>query len=258
MQNKPAYAIDSVDNALRLLLMLRRDRQLRVSTAAAELGVARSTAHRLLAMLVYHGFVVQDEERVYLQGPVFSDFGRGMDSAALAALVRPHLDRLGKQTDETVNLMIRVGAQVRFIDSIEGRHALRIADRKGVALSAHLTSGGKALLAELPRSEIERIHPEWPADSREMHHLLRQLSATRANGYGINVEESEPGVLAIGMVVRGPDELPVGSLTVAAPTARIRRNQVGQLVEPLRRACESVRADLVETYRSSLAYRSLS
>lgn len=246
MKNRPAYAIESVDNALQLLLILRRDGELRVSTSAAELGVARSTAHRLLAMLRYRGFVVQDANHAYRPGPAFSDLGHGADTAALPALVRPHLQWLSKATGETVNLMIRVGAEIRFIDSIEGRHALRIGDRTGLVVSAELTSGGKALLAELPRSEIERLYPQWPAGSRELQHLLRQLTATRANGYGANAEESEPGVLAIGMVIRGADETAVAAMTVAAPTVRVRRSQVGLLAEPLRQACERVRADLIE------------
>ncbi|MGH3277713.1 MAG: helix-turn-helix domain-containing protein, partial [Trebonia sp.] len=72
MKNKPPYAIDSVDNALRILQLLRDSGQVRVSGAAAELGVARSTAHRLLAMLVYRDFAVQAEDRSYHPGPAVS------------------------------------------------------------------------------------------------------------------------------------------------------------------------------------------
>ena len=60
--NKPPYSIDSVDNALRILQTLRDSGQVRVSDVAAELGIARSTAHRLLAMLVYRDFAVQADE----------------------------------------------------------------------------------------------------------------------------------------------------------------------------------------------------
>ncbi len=66
---KPAYLLESVDNALRLLQMLRDVGAVRLNQAANELGIARSTAHRLLAMLVYRGFAVQDEKRIYHPGP---------------------------------------------------------------------------------------------------------------------------------------------------------------------------------------------
>ena len=59
---RPRYPIGSVDNVLRLLLMISQQKQVRVSEASAALGTAVSTAHRLLAMLAHHGFVVQDPE----------------------------------------------------------------------------------------------------------------------------------------------------------------------------------------------------
>ncbi len=56
---RPAHPISSVDNALRLLVILRDREEIRVSEASTEFGVARSTAHRLLAMLHSHGLVEQ-------------------------------------------------------------------------------------------------------------------------------------------------------------------------------------------------------
>ena len=58
---RPTYVLESVDNALRLQQMLRDGGALRLKDAARELDIAASTAHRLLAMLVYRGFAVQDE-----------------------------------------------------------------------------------------------------------------------------------------------------------------------------------------------------
>ena len=65
LKTPPPYAIASVDHALRLAAMLQLEGGLTVSEVAGRLGVARSTAHRLLAMLVYRDFAVQDENRLY-------------------------------------------------------------------------------------------------------------------------------------------------------------------------------------------------
>src|ERR1700758_1653814 len=78
----PQYPIESVDNALKLLLLLGEQSQIRLSEATRYLGVASSTAHRLLAMLAYRGFVRQDPvSKAYLPGPALSSvafaiFGR--------------------------------------------------------------------------------------------------------------------------------------------------------------------------------------
>ena len=69
-KERPPYAISSVDHALRLAAILQLEGGLSVTEAAERLNVARSTAHRLLAMLVYRDFAVQNEQREYLAGPV--------------------------------------------------------------------------------------------------------------------------------------------------------------------------------------------
>src|SRR5580692_7111858 len=70
VNDKPTYPIGSVDSVLRLLTMIGEREQVRIAGAAAELGVARSTAHRMMQMLAYHGFVHQDpESKAYVAGP---------------------------------------------------------------------------------------------------------------------------------------------------------------------------------------------
>ncbi len=72
----PRYPINSVDNALKLLLMFREQQVIRVSEASATLGVGRSTAHRLLAMLEFHGFIEQDADtKAYRSGPALAEIG---------------------------------------------------------------------------------------------------------------------------------------------------------------------------------------
>src|SRR4029079_13259955 len=88
----PLYPIGSVGNALRILLMFRETPDVRVADAAKELGVARSTAHRLLARLQHQGFVVQDAtSKAYSTGPVL--LGIGLSALAkvdLRSVARPH------------------------------------------------------------------------------------------------------------------------------------------------------------------------
>jgi IclR family transcriptional regulator, acetate operon repressor len=58
------YPIESVANALRLLSSFKDRSAVGVSEAGRELGVARSTAHRLLAMLQEHGYLARRRARI--------------------------------------------------------------------------------------------------------------------------------------------------------------------------------------------------
>ena len=165
MKNQPTYALSSVDHALRLAQLLQQEGPLTVSEAAERLGVARSTAHRLLAMLVYRDFAEQGKDRRYLPGPALYPAGLAPEQTlTLKEVARPHLQMLVAKVNETANLVVRVGTQVRFVTTVECDQVLRVGDRAGRVLPAHLASGGKALLAAL--DDRQWLCPDRPADRK--------------------------------------------------------------------------------------------
>jgi DNA-binding IclR family transcriptional regulator len=238
MKNKPAYALGSVDNVLLLLHLLRDQGKVKVSEAATELGIARSTAHRLLAMLVYRDFAVRDDNHTYLPGPFLTSMAGITDGSAvrvLRTLAQPHMEALCARVAETVNLTVRAGTEVRFLASVESTRLLRVGDRRGTILPAHLTSGGKVLLAELPREQLRRLYEQDPGDTgAEWAALIRDLDATRARGYGLNVEETEDGVSAVGVAIRNGQGTAIGALSIAAPTSRLTSDRITPYVRELR------------------------
>ena len=109
--DEPAYRLSSVDHALELLLLFRSRPTLRVSEVADSLGVARSTAHRLLVMLVHRGFAVQDPAtRAYRPGPRLAEIGLAAVGALdVRARMRPYLTEIAARTGETVSLLVLDG-----------------------------------------------------------------------------------------------------------------------------------------------------
>lgn len=231
MKNKPVYSIDSVDHALHLATLLLHEGPLRVTEAAERLGVARSTAHRLLAMLVYRDFAEQDEDRRYVAGPVLRGAAAPEPVADLRRVALPHLRDLAGRTGESVNLTVVVGDQARFIASVESTRVLRVGDREGRTLPAHLTSGGRAILAARPESEVAALCPE--ADLRDLRRVRRQ-------GFAVNDQATEAGVTAIGRAVTAPDGTVVAAVSIAMPTARYRRDRLGEWATELATTAQSI------------------
>ena len=108
---EPRYPLESVGNALRLLSMFVSEESIRVKDAASVLGVATGTAHRLLAMLLYHGYVSQDPaSKVYVPGPMLLSVGlRASSRFDLRSQARPHLEQLNADLNETVHLAVLRG-----------------------------------------------------------------------------------------------------------------------------------------------------
>ena len=227
---RPAYPITSVDNALRLLMLFRGQPRVRLSEASEHLGVALSTAHRLMAMLAYHGFVLQDpDSRAYVAGPALVEIGlaavRQLDVRRHA---RPVLERIAADLGETVHLAVLDGGKVRYLDAVESPHALRVVARTGSALAATCTASGKALLAALPDGEVTTLFPDDASlaaltarSITKRSRLLKELRAVRDRGFAVNRGESEEGVASVGVAVPGPRDVPVAALVVSAPVSRM-------------------------------------
>ena len=251
MKNKPPYAIESVDNALRILQALRDSGQVRVSDVAAELGIARSTAHRLLAMLVYRDFAVQAEDRTYRPGPaIAAEPLRGEPAQRLRQAMRPHMEALCDQVAETINLVVRLGTQTRFLHTVESAQVLRVGDRQGTVLPAWKTSGGKALLAELPDVQLTALlrgaagRPPEGMTAAERRSLVNELRLVRDQGYAENIQESESGVCAVGLCLRDKTGDPVAALSVSAPSVRYTPDRSRMFLIELRTTVAKAQADI--------------
>jgi len=107
-----------VDNALRVLLLFNDTPALRQTDVSRYLGVASSTAHRLLAMLQYRGFVRQDTAtRSYVPGPSLDALAFGvLRRLDLRTIARPVLERLSAQLQEPVHLGRLEGSDVHFLE----------------------------------------------------------------------------------------------------------------------------------------------
>jgi DNA-binding IclR family transcriptional regulator len=219
----------SVDNALHLLQLIGERQALRVAEAAELLGVARSTAHRLLAALRRRGFVVQDRPNgAYRPGPALREIGlAALTRIDIRRIARPVLEQLRDETHETVSLAVLEGPTVRFVDGVESTRSVRVGNRTGVVRPAHTTAVGKAILAGLPDAELARIYPggRLPATAaeaavRDLGTLREELADVRARGWALNWEESTDGMCAVGVALVDAAGQPLAALGIAVPTSR--------------------------------------
>src|SRR5699024_9753674 len=193
---------------------------------ANELGVATSTAHRILSTMCDRGFATQCAKRLYHPGPeLLRPRASWVSHQLLASRLRPILQRLFDAVGETVHLMTLSGSDARFVDGVEGGQGLRVGLRIGMMIPAYCTSGGKAMLAELDNDALAALHPDglrpWPGSKvRNLEELRAALAHVRRHGLAQNQQESEPGVEALGAAIRGPDGAPLAAVAVAMPAAR--------------------------------------
>jgi len=251
--DKPIYPIGSVDSAMRLLLMIGDRDRVRIAEAAKELGVARSTAHRLMQMLLYHGFVRQDpESKAYVAGPRLIGLGvQLVHKLNVRTIARPYMEALAAEVSETVHLFaLQPERGVLCLYSVEGTRGLRAGDRTGIYIPAFAGASGRAILSTLPTEEVREMYrsPRLPKHEESTiglrTELLERLESARRLGYAVQRNENEPGVSAVSAPLRIGNGIAGFAITVALPTERLTDEMVPSLGEAVCRYAREIAGSL--------------
>jgi DNA-binding IclR family transcriptional regulator len=235
-------SVNSALMALRAVQLVAQRGSLTVSELAAELHVAKSTAHRVLANCVAGGFVRQDHVGgPYVTGMAVHELALTATSAVrLRDAAQRALENLRDETGMTASVLVLEGRTARFVQSLEGSGPGRASTRLGRTLPAHCTSGGKAMLAFLPEAELCRRYPtrrleritdrsitDWDA-------LVRVLAVVRARCWAANLGETDPAVTGVGAPVLLGNGDPVAAVCLAATSDRLHtRSEIDSVVPPL-------------------------
>ncbi|MFD9666746.1 IclR family transcriptional regulator [Rhodococcus sp. NPDC059968] len=242
MSNPGTYT--SADNVLRLLRYLQQQDAVRVSDAADHLSVARSTAHRLLGTLCANGFARQNDDKTYSHDGTAGNTA-GLNKTQLKELVRPHLDWLVDETDETAHLIVLEGQMVKIIDSVEATQPLRVGSRVGGLIPAHIAAAGKLFLAELPDNTFFAIYPDGPPPESgysDLDEFRRAMKGYR--DYAVSLGEAERGVNAVAMLVKTPAGQPLGAVSLSGPSMRLTKPRLPWAISYVQRTVQRVNAGL--------------
>ncbi len=250
----------SVATALQLLRELANaDAPLGVTEAARRLGVAPSTAHRLLSTMVAAGFAMRSPAgRGYRRGPeLVRMFGRRpVQLVLLRDAAHPVLERVTRETGETAHLSILEGLDVVGIDHVESAAPLVFRHPIGSRVPAHATAVGHALLAFSPEA-AEVLIEEGLARLTDSTvptgaALRRSLADVRRRGYAVNNRQwhAETAGAAAPIIDRSGEA--VAALGISGPASRIGRREIlDRLGRIARAAAAEIAARLPDSMESA-------
>lgn len=221
--------LGSVANAARVLKAFSPSRrEWGVSDLARELGIAKSTAHRLLATLTDESLLEQDPRTGrYRLGLAAFDMAAAAQSTDLHEAVLAPMTELRNRTGETVQVAVLDGRQVVYVERLDSPNTLRLFMEVGRRNDAHSTGCGKALLAFTPPEQLDRLLRDWSPAAKtsltitDVDRLRREFAEIRQRGYAVNRGESEVGVVSIAAPIRDASTRVVAAISVAGPAERL-------------------------------------
>jgi DNA-binding IclR family transcriptional regulator len=239
----------TVMRALTIVDSFTLDRpELGVREVARRLGLASSTAGRLLATLQSAGVLTQNPRtRTYMLGPrvlVWAGFYTGV--LDVRATARPVLDRLRRATRETVTLYVQDGDERVCVERLEGPENIRAVVRLGERLPCYAGAGGKVLLAFLAdaarealldRIVLTRITGRTITNRAR---LERELVTIRRQGYATSSGEHFVNASAVAAPVLGADGALVAVVSVSGPAERFTRARLPDYIKRVSKAARDI------------------
>jgi DNA-binding IclR family transcriptional regulator len=236
--SSPAQGIQVIDRAAALLdTIARYPDPVSLKVLAAETGLHTSTAHRILSSLIQNRFVEKDVAGHYRLGLRLLQLGvRLHGNVDMRAVARPEMETLRDRLGESVNLTIREGDEVVYIEKATPNRMIHVHQLVGSRAPLHVTAVGKLMLGAGGEAGI-RAYAErtnLPAYTRNtitsLPRLTEECTNAHALGYALDNEEAELDVGCIGVLLYDSTGNVAGGLSISAPIERRRMEWVDDVI----------------------------
>ena len=225
--------------------------ELSLSEVARRTAMPAAAARRFLRTLETLGYVRSDG-RTFALTPRVLELGFSYLSAlSLPEVMQPHLERLSRETGESVSAAVLAGADIVYVARVPTRRIMTVGITIGTRFPAYATSMGRVLLASLPADESDALlrSPEVSALTErtltDASRLAAELERVREQGWAIVDGELEAGLRSAAAPVRRSDGVVVAAVNVSTSASRDSLERLREAHLPLLLATTSaIEADL--------------
>ncbi|QTD40690.1 IclR family transcriptional regulator [Sporosarcina sp. Te-1] len=227
--------MQSIDRAMSIAKILASQPTevgLPISELAQECQLPLSTLHRILQAMIKQGMVEQDAQTKYYRlGTIWLEYGLQVyDTMDYVNKIRPELDRLAKEVDESVYLSKPSGEEAIIIERIDSENnPIRIYDQLGSRIPMHIGAANKAMLAAMPidrRAEI--LHGLVSLNG--MAPLEAELVKIGQQGYAVSHGERTEGTSSVAVAVLNGFGEVIGAISVGTLTFNLTESRLEFLI----------------------------
>jgi len=235
----------SVERAVALLKIVAKynEQGARLFDIARDSGLHSSTAHRILSIFVAEGIITHDRvSKQYHLGIELYRLGMAAHQYLIRDRFRSAIEKIERETEDTVFLLIRSGNDALCIDRIEGTYPIRtipieIGSRRPLGIGVASLS----LIAFLPQPEFEAVLSANASRYPQYKNLsvddIRQLAMeSLEKGHVVSLGLFHEDITSIGIPVFDSHSHVVASIAVSAIFHRMtpeRRNYIYQTVKKI-------------------------
>jgi IclR family pca regulon transcriptional regulator len=235
------YNIEALGRGLQVLeLFSSQNPSLNMSEIVASLNVNKSTIFRVLSTLETMGYLERDPTtRRYRPSLKVLQLGfTAINGLELRQVVRPYLERLAQEVNETVSLCVLHGTNVIYVDRVRNRAIVGLILDSGSHLPAHCTTVGKVLLSSLTADQLDRFFQKaelkayTPRTVTDQKTLRSALPTIRKRGYTICDGELAVGLRAAGAPICDNSQKMIAAINVSGSALTISLQRLKKEIVP--------------------------
>ncbi|MDM5246884.1 IclR family transcriptional regulator [Lysinibacillus sp. G4S2] len=211
------------------------ENSLSISELSAKCNLPLSTLHRILKAMIKEGMIEQDDQtKQYRLGTIWMELGLQVyDTMDYISKIRPELERLAREVEESVYLSKPAGLDTIIIERIDSAaNPIRIYDQLGIRIPMHIGAANKAILAAMPVSQANEIIKQL-IPQEEIAELEAQLNQIRLQGFAISHGEKTAGTSSIAVsILNGFNEI-VGAVSIGFVSFNVSEEHINTLTAHL-------------------------
>jgi DNA-binding IclR family transcriptional regulator len=216
-----------VHATLRVLDLLAGRSPLQLTEISRELGIAKSTVHRICSVLLERGWAVRDQEGRFELGIRALGLGSRAEELPIVIAFRTVAAEFLTRHDETIALAVLDGDESLYVALEETSHPVRLVTHVGSKTPAFASASGRVVLASMSDASVGALFGDRPLltpTGRRLNgvaELRTILDEVRAQGYAENREDTAVGLYAASVPVRNARGVVLAALTTVVPASRI-------------------------------------
>lgn len=239
-------------NGLDALLFVASRRSVGVTELAAELGIDKSTASRVLATLQDANMVEKQQDTLrFSLGPAILQMSEQYHrNLGVMAIARPVMERLVSEMQESVHLGVLANDQAVVVEQVLSGSRLVVHAQVGGSEPLHCSSIGKCLLAFAPDETRERLLGRLPLEAHTANtitdpdRLQEELGRIRHLGYATDHEELSTGIRCVAVPIRNSRGTYAYALGTSGAAGRMTEAKLSRVVPLMLNAARDIHAQL--------------
>jgi len=234
MSVNESYLLQTLSNGIDVIYAFEEEEHpLSIHDLAKKLNMNRTSLFRILYTLRHKGILDFDMEtgKYQLSLKLVQLASLVLKRMGIKEVARPYLEEIKDKLNETVHLLALGDQHAIFIDKVTPAETMLMNSYIGMVAPLYCTASGKLFLSYQTEQYIENYLNTVPLKKftdktyTDREKLLENLRLIRQQGYSIDDEEIEEGLVGYAAPIFNRKGQVFASISVSGPASRMRRKK---------------------------------